>query len=225
MRPPFIVIALLLAGSAVTTAAGPPRPAASTIRIRIENRYVAVLNLGILGKGQRNGTDIVDGTLTLQPNGSWEGEAEASVDLTHMLKGLGQDCPETRSRGKQRMRVTATPVPGFARNQAITYGSGTADGGHLALVFEPTEAPRFDPPGKGPCLDLYQRGAFEFLPLNDTRWTEAKEGSELVIGLPARGVLEYEDLTLADFDGPEDRSGSPLPGKGTSKWKIRIERQ
>src|SRR5262245_61952038 len=190
MRPSWLAIACL------ATLASPTL--APTIRIRIENKYVAVLKLGILGEGQRSGTDIVEGTLALQADGSWQGEVEASVDLTQMLKGLGQDCPKTRSQGKQRMRVTARPVGGFARSQSITYQSGTADGGHLALVFEPTEAPRFDPPGKGPCLDLYQRDAFEFLPFNDTRWTETQAGSELVIGLPANGVLEYEDVTVAD---------------------------
>jgi hypothetical protein len=240
MRPVWVGIALLLAGSAVPHAAGPlaaqsdcivapVAPSAhalapNSIWLRIENRYVAWQDLGGLGTGQRCGTDIAEGTLVLQSDNSWKGEVEASVSMKQMLKGLGMECPEAPSKGKQSMRVTATRVTGFGPSLRISYRSGTADGGYLALVFEPKEAPRFDK--RGDCLDLYRRewGAHEFLPLNDTRWTGTEAGSVIVIGLPASGVLEYEDLTLADLEGPIDRGDSPLPWKGTSKWKIRVER-
>src|SRR5688500_9645590 len=97
MRPVWVGIAVLLAGSAMPHAAGPLAAqsdcivapvaasrhvlAPNTIWLRIENRYVAQQNLGALGTGQRCGTDIAEGTLVLQSDNSWKGEVEVRVAM------------------------------------------------------------------------------------------------------------------------------------------------
>ena len=195
--------------------------AQNTIRIRLENRYIVVLNLGF-GSGKRAGTDIVEGTLTLQADGTWKGEVRARVDFSQELKGLGMKCPLTRFLGSQRLEVSAKTVSGFNSNsQTITYRSGRANAGFLALAVKTVEAPDINP--TGPCLDMYQNDAADFplLPLNDGRWTQPTSG--YVIGLPQSGVLEYEDVTLGtSLPNNPQPSGGLVPA--SSNWTIRVER-
>jgi hypothetical protein len=184
--------------------------AADTIRIRIENKYVARINLGFLGKGERSGTDILDGTLTLQPDGTtWKGEVDANIDMTQELKGLGRECPKTQFTGSQRLLMRAKKaIDGFSSGSySITNRRGTAGAGQLIIDVEPKEAPDINP--TGPCLDMYQNGPVPLLPLNDARWTQQPG---YVIELPRSGVLEYEDQPHLD---------STL---GESHWVIRVER-
>lgn len=209
-----VVLALSLA---------PPQLASAqnTIRIRLENKYVVDLNLGF-GSAQRAGTDIVSGTLTLQANGTWMGAVDANVDLTQELKGLGMVCPKIPFRGSQRLDVRAKTVSGFnSKSQSITYRSGTANAGFLALEVKPAEAPNIQQ--NAPCIDMYQNDVNDFplLPLNDGRWTQPTSG--YVIGLPQSGVLEYEDITLGAAPNNPQPSGGLIAA--ASKWTIRVERR
>jgi hypothetical protein len=208
-----VILALSLAPARLASAQ-------NTIRIRLENKYVVYLNLGF-GSAARAGTDIVSGTLTLQANGTWTGAVDADVDLSQELKGLGRICPMGRFLGSQRLDVRAKAVSGFnSKSQTITYRSGTANGGFLELEVKPAAAPNIQQ--NAPCVDMYQNDqyALPLLPLNDGRWTQP--GSGYVIGLPQRGMLEYDDVTLAAAPNNPQPSGGMIPA--SSKWTIRVQR-
>ena len=194
------------------------------MRISIKNTYTAKFDLGPLGNGRRTGTDLAEGSLAQQPDGSWTGTVTASVDMTQFLQGLGQSCPETRFIGKQELKVTGQVSDALGGAQTIVYdqaaSTGEPDGGYLALTFE-TAAPAEIAPS-GPCLDLIERdyGMSPFLPLNDARWTQT-EGVYVIV-LPSKGLLVYEDFTAdsATQTGPM----SVLPFKADSTWKIEVEK-
>lgn len=194
------------------------------MRIRIENTYKARFDFGPLGNGRRTGTDLVEGSLAEQPDGSWTGTVTASVDMTQFIQGLGQSCPETRFVGTQELKVTGRVSDALGGAQTIVYdhaaSTGAPDGGYLALIFE-TAAPASVTPS-GPCLDLIERdyGMPPFLPLNDARWTQSE--GHYVIVLPSKGLLVYEDFTTdsATQTGPM----AVLPFKADSTWKIEVER-
>ncbi|HET9292844.1 MAG TPA: hypothetical protein VFO06_01005 [Gemmatimonadales bacterium] len=207
---------------AVLTAPAPLAMAQHTIRIRIENEYLAYLKLGSFLDARRKGTDIVEGTLTLQPDGvTWKGEVEATVKFSQEIKGAGGACPMTPYRGSQRLQVTARPASGFnPGSQTITSSSGLVTGGFLALEVEPIGTPRMDPNDE--CLDMFgnsERGA-RLLPLNDARWIQPDAG--YVIGLPQSGVLEYQDRTVETARDIQSAGNSPFESNST--WRIRVER-
>lgn len=197
---------------------------AKGMRIRIENTYVARMDLGFLGNGKRNGVDLVEGYLEEQPNGSWEGTVTASIDMTQRLQGLGQSCPETRFIGTQELKVRGEVWGALGGAQTIVYdhaaSTGEPDGGYLSLIFE-TAAPASVSPTE-PCLDLIERdyGKPPFLPLNDARWTQAE--GHYVIVMPKKDLLVYEDFT-AD-SATQTGAMSVLPFKADSSWKIEVER-
>lgn len=192
--------------------------AQNTIQIRIKNAYAVNLNLGF-GSANRRGTDYVDGTLTLQSNGTWTGEVDARVIFDQEMKGLGMNCPMRTFVITQRLAVKATTVPGFnTSTQSITYQNGSANGGFVALEVRPVAAPSIPP---GPCLDMHNHvpddpSIIPLLPLNDGRWTNPPTAG-YVIGLPQRGVLLYVDGTVA--------CDPTQPGRiACSEWTIRVER-
>lgn len=194
--------------------------AQNTIQIRLTNLHRVTLNLGF-GSAKRWGIDSVDGTLTLQSNGTWTGEVDARVDFSQEMQGLGMNCPLKRYVIAQRLAVVATTVPGFSTaTQSITYRSGSANGGFLALDVTPAARPSVPP---GPCLDMHNYvpddpSIIPLLPLNDGRWTNPPTAG-YVIGLPQRGVLEYTDGTIGC--DPAQTAPGWIP---CSKWLIRIER-
>ena len=208
-----VVLVLLMAAAQLATAQ-------NTIRIRLTNLYRVDLNLGF-GSAKRWGIDSVDGTLTLQSNGTWTGTVDAHVDFSQEMKGLGMNCPLKRFVISQRLAVVATTVPGFnTSSQSITNRSGTANGGFLALDVKPAAAPSTPP---GPCLDMHYHDPSDpsiipLLPLNDGRWTNPPTAG-YVIGLPQRGVLDYVDGTVGC--NPAQAGGGFSP---CSKWTIRVER-
>jgi hypothetical protein len=170
----------------------------------------------------------VEGELTLQPDGNWKGEGDASTNMVEEMKGLGTECPAKRFKSKQRLRLVARKVDGFSSNaQSISNQSGTPDAGYLALEVKPDRAPILDPTGdpEDPCFpDMYQSGeygALPLLPLNDARWTQPPYG--YIIGLPQSGVLEYDDLTIGNVFPPQEEA-NPSPIVADSKWKVRVER-
>ncbi len=203
---------------------------ADELHIRIENKYAAGFDLGFVGKGTRKGTDVVEGDLTQQPDGTWKGEVKADVDMNQELIGpLGATCPMTQYLGKQKLKVVAFPADGFSPAQTIAFdsnaGPGQRSGKQLALKFEAAEAPSFTLPAQfdETCVTLYQRTehSFKFLPLNDTRWTEPRV--HYIIELPESGLLVWTDDTV----NPAQAESTPLAGFATadSHWKVRAERR
>ncbi len=194
------------------------------MRIRIENTYVATMDLGFLGNGKRNGTDLAEGSLEELPDGSWEGTVTATINMTQRLQGLGQSCPERTFTGTQELKVTGQVWGALGGAQTIVYdqaaSTGEPDGGYLALIFE-TAGPATVTPTDD-CLDLIERdyGKPPFLPLNDARWTQAE--GHYVIVIPKKGLLVYEDFT-AD-SATQTGAMSVLPFKADSTWKIEVER-
>lgn len=194
--------------------------AQNTIQIKIKNSYRVNLNLGF-GSANRRGFDYIDGTLTLQSNGTWTGEVDASVSFWQEMKGLGMNCPGKDFIVTQRVVVVATTVPGFnTASQSITYQNGSANGGFLALEVKPARGPSVPP---GTCLDMHlypdpvhTNGTLPLLPLNDGRWTNPPTAG-YVIGLPQRGVLLYTDGTVACDPNQTGRIAC-------SEWTIRVER-
>lgn len=195
--------------------------AQNTIQIRLTNAHRVKLNLGF-GSAKRWGIDSVDGTLTLQSNGTWTGEVDAEVDFSQEMQGLGTTCPLKRYVITQRLSVVATTVrEGFNTNsQTITYRSGSANGGFLALEVKPAARPSVPP---GPCLAMHNdvpgdASIIPLLPLNDGRWTNPPTAG-YIIGLPQRGVLEYTDGTIGCDPTQTAPGWTPC-----SKWTIRIAR-
>ncbi len=194
------------------------------MRIRIENTYDAKMDLGFLGSGFRRGTDLAEGSLEKQPDGTWVGTVTATIHMTQFIQGLGQSCPETTFDGTQELKVTGEVWGSLGGAQTIVYdhAASTAepDGGYLALTFETAEPASVTP--TKPCLDLIERdyGQPPFLPLNDARWVQLD--GRYVIVLPTKGLLVYEDFTAdsATQLGPM----SVLPFKADSSWKIEVER-
>lgn len=194
------------------------------MRIRIENNYVAKMDLGFLGNGFRRGRDLAEGSLEEQPNGSWEGTVTATIHMTQFIQGLGQSCPETTFDGTQELKVTGEVWGSLGGAQTIVYdqAASTAEpsGKYLALTFE-TAGPASVTPTQ-PCLDLIERdyGQPPFLPLNDARWVQLD--GRYVIVLPTKGLLVYEDFT-AD-SATQTGAMSAFPFKADSTWKIEVER-
>lgn len=202
-------------------AAVPARPANAqdTIQVRITNQYFAYVNVGI-GNAHRVGADTLTGKLTLQSNGTWQGEVDAKVTFKQAMRAFGIDaCPLADYTGTQRLELTGTPVGGFnSVSQTITYSAGTADGGFLELAVRPVEAAAMN---STDCLTLYEdvRYNHPLLPLNDARWTQPTSG--YVIGIPQSGVLDYRDGTVQTFQTNIDLS---RPAEAVSSWTIRVER-
>ena len=195
------------------------------VRIRLENTYDARIDLGPLGNGIRTGTDIVEGVLVEQADGTWVGTAEAHIVMSQELHGLGMTCPMTRFTGTQTVNVRADPESDWNSAQSITFdrtaGPGQHSGKYLGLSVDAAEDPAITP--TGPCLTLYQRTdtSPKLLPLNDGRWTQPGHG--YAIELPESGVLVWTDQTANTFDA----AGEPttwLPANGISNWKVRVER-
>jgi hypothetical protein len=196
-----------------------PVTAQSSVRIWLENEYVAHINLGF-AKADRAGADTVEGVLQLQADGTWSGEVRAKINFEQEMKGLGISCPKERFVGSQRLEVSTRSVGGFNQtSQTITYRTGRPSG-FMALAVKPLEPPTVS--GTAECLTLYQddRSPFPLLPLNDARWNQPASG--YIVGLPSSGVLEYDDLTAWTAAGPEASLRSPA--RGNSQWKIRVER-
>lgn len=205
---------------AALVAPAEPAWAQDSARIWLENEYVAHINLGF-ARADRAGADTVEGVLRLQPDGTWRGEVTAKVNFEQEMKGLGISCPKERFVGSQKLEVSTRTVDGFNQmSQTITYRNGRPSG-FMALAVKPLE-PRRMVSGTENCLTLYQdnRSPFRLLPLNDARWNQPASG--YIVGLPARGVLEYDDLTAQTAAGPD--ASLALPARGNSRWKIRVER-
>ena len=83
------------------------------IKISIANTYNVKLDMGFLGGGTRHGYDTVEGTLTLQPDGSYLGTVTGFASGTQQLQGLGQSCPLAESVGWQELEVVGTPIAAF----------------------------------------------------------------------------------------------------------------
>jgi hypothetical protein len=206
-----LVLALLMAPAQSAIAQ-------NTIRIDIQNVYTVELNFGF-GSATRTGTDSVGGTLTLQSDGTWKGVVDAQVNFEQEMKGLGVAvCPKDTVIVSQRLAVVATPVLVFNFTTSTPiFVRGLPDGGYLALDVKPVAQPSTPP---GPCLDMHYHdpdnpNIIPLLPLNDGRWTNPPKAG-YVIGMPKRGVLIYQDVTLAC-----DRTQrSPA----CSEWIISVQR-
>jgi hypothetical protein len=202
------------------------------IEISIANTYNVKLDMGFLGGGTRHGYDTVEGTLTLQPDGSYRGTVMGFASGTQQLQGLGQSCPLAESVGWQELEVVGTPIGGFGPAHQVPTGaaaahpltrrlsalpsynwiSGQPDGGYLSLEFFPTTAGVYSKTDR--CQTEIQQTDFPdkpyFLPFNDAQWTIAHAGYG--IALPASGILQYYDNT------------SETTIVGTSTWYVIVER-
>ncbi len=203
------------------------------IEIAIANTYNVKLDMGFLGGGTRHGYDTVEGTLTLQQDGSYRGIVRGFASGTQQLQGLGQSCPLAESVGWQDLEVVGTPIGGFGPTHQAPTGaaathpltrrlsalpsynwiSGQPDGGYLSLEFFPTTAGVYSKTDR--CQTEIQQSEDPnkpyFLPFNDAQWTIAHAGYG--IALPASGTLQYFDNT----------SVSTIVG--TSTWYVIVERQ
>lgn len=196
--------------------------AQDTLKVLITNRYIVELNL-VVGTAYRDGADTLDGTVTLQANGTWRGTVTAKVHFKQMMKGFGITlCPEFEHIGSQQVVLTGQSVSGFdPRLQSVTLQNGAPDGGFLALALQPA----------GPltmnslvCLAEFPDGtsrATRLLPLNDTRWTTPNQ--PYIIGLPQAGLLLYRDQDHTLMSNPT--SSVQLPITAFSRWTIRVDRR
>ena len=230
-RDPANVTAANRDNDCATPAAGAP----GGIRISITNEYEADLNFGPLGKGHREGKDRAEGTLTRQGS-TYVGTVNAMVESNQQVSGLGQNCGPARYEDSQKLRVTGRPASGFNDLvQSVTPTSGQPGNEYLVLEFVPETATTQQPQNRNPgedtvvnCHTLIETEAtvtnrqtgwsdILFLPLNDSRWT--MKGGGYIIALPASGVLEYTDTTIA--------AGATVAGPFQPKksiWTIRVER-
>lgn len=227
------LIAALGAIAALGDSAAAAGPGA--IRISITNEYEADLDFGFLGKGSRTGKDRAEGVLT--PQGSdYVGSVDAVVESTQQLSGLTGNCGPARYEDSQKLKVTSRPADGFNNYvQSVSFTSGRPGGEYLVLEFVPetatTQQPQNRNPGEDTVVNCHTLIETEvtitdmttgwsdilFLPLNDSRWT-MKDGG-YIIALPASGVLEYTDTTIA---AGATVAGPFKPRK--SVWTIRVER-
>jgi hypothetical protein len=190
--------------------------AQQTIHIRLAEAYAAKIDIGI-GKAERtNGADVLQGTLTRQPDGTWTGEVDAKVSFKQAMSGiLGTACPMQDFAGSQRLHMSGKPVRSFnSRVQSISHQSASP-AEFLLLSVRPAAAPNMTQ-GDTTCLSMYtyEDGSL-LLPLNDSRWLPE---AGYTIGLPQSGVLDYEDKTI-DTTGDVD-----LPVKALGGWKVHVER-
>lgn len=209
---------LLLAMSVATAAYG------ADLRIDITNEYVTRIDLGPLGGGKRSGTDTLKGTLTEQPDGSFEGTVDATIEMDQELHGLGMSCPQTHFSGKQKLHVSTRPETGWNAASTITYdaaaGPGKRSGKFVSLDVAALEPATIAP--SAPCLTMSRTPSSteDMLPLNDGRWTQPGDG--YTIELPASGVLVWRDATVNTY--PLIGTTSPGPADAFSKWRIEVER-
>jgi len=87
--------------------------AGASFTVKITNHYDVVLNMGPLGGGTCKGEDRVEGTLEMQPDGTYRGIVRGYASGTQEMHGLGQSCPSAKSEGTQELRVIGTPVASF----------------------------------------------------------------------------------------------------------------
>jgi hypothetical protein len=232
--------AVASAAIALTHAAAPAAaaPASGAVRISITNEYEADLNFGLLGKGSRIGKDRAEGVLSSQGS-DYVGTVDAVVESKQQLSGLTGNCGPGRYEDSQKLKVTGRSATGFNNLvQSVSVTSGRLGSEYLVLEFVPetrtTQQPDRDPTeDEGGdtvvnCHTLIETEAtitnditgwsdILFLPLNDSRWT--MKGGGYIIALPASGVLEYTDTTIA--------SGATFAGPFKPKksiWTIRVER-
>jgi hypothetical protein len=230
------LIAALVATAPLGNSAGAAGPGG--IWISIANDYEADLDFGFLGKGSRTGKDRAEGILRPQGN-DYVGSVDAVVESTQQLSGLTGNCGPARYEDSQKLKVTGRPADGFNNYvQSVSFTSGRPGSEYLVLEFVPetrtTQEPQRDPASLNEgdtvvnCHTLIETEAtitnqitgfsdILFLPLNDSRWT-MKDGG-YIIALPASGVLEYTDTTIA--------AGAAVPGPfkpRKSIWKIKVER-
>ncbi len=218
-----------------TNASATPSANASAIEridISIANTYNVTLDMGFLGGGTRSGYDMVEGTLTLQPDGRYRGIVSGYASGTQELSGLGQSCALAESEGWQELEVIGTPIGGFGPTHQAPTGaaaahpltrrlsalpsynwiSGQPNGGFLSLEFFPTTSGRYSK--RDPCQTEMQQvddpGKPWFLPYNDSQWTIQHAGYG--IALPDSGTLRYYDNTSATTI------------VGTSIWYIVVDR-
>ncbi len=185
------------------------------IKIKITNHYDVVLNMGPLGGGTRKGEDGVEGTLTLQGDGTYRGIVKGYAKGTQELHGLGQSCPSATSDGTQELLVIGTSVASFGPfHQAPDYVwvSGQPDGGWLSLEFFPTTRASYTQ--RDDCQTEIQQTDDPnkpwFLPYNDAQWTIRHTGYGLAY--PKSGKLVYKD------------NFSQSTMVGTATWDVIVER-
>ena len=209
---PVLVLSLL-------TAHVPPGVAQETIHIRLVNAYAALIDLGFAKAERNSGEDIVEGTLTLQTDGTWKGEVQAKVSFMQEMKAfLGPVCTREEFKGSQRLLMSGRTVSGFnSKVQTIAYRSGRATE-FLVLAVRPAAAPNMTK-GDTNCLSMYtyEDGSM-LLPLNDSRWLPE---AGYTIGLPQSGMLEYDDDTVNTGGGG---SGVVLPVRAVGRWRVHVDR-
>lgn len=229
--PPVCATAVVTVTVTASQVAGVGR----RIRISITNEYEADLDFGFLGKGSRTGKDRAEGVLS--PQGSdYVGSVKAVVESTQQLSGMTGNCGPARYEDSQKLKVTGRPADGFnSYVQSVSFTSGRPGSEYLVLEFVPETKTTQQDANRNPdgdtvvnCHTLIETEAtitnmttgwsdILFLPLNDSRWT-MKDGG-YIIALPASGVLEYTDTTIA--------AGATFPGPfkpRKSIWTIRVER-
>jgi hypothetical protein len=220
------------AGTAVNLVISPcPAPSRSaapgSVRVSIRNEYALDLNFGFLGKGNRNGTDEAEGVLEKRGD-RYVGIMTAKVDSHQTLSGMTGNCGPGHYQDSQELDVVGHPVAGFnARSQTVTFNTGNAGSEYLALKFTPRTQTAQQPAGRNDngelvvaCHTLIEPPSGPpFLPLNDARWTMPDGG--YIIALPASGVLNYTDNTVAGASGT---AAAPIFNVSKSLWTIRVER-
>ena len=195
---------------------------AEILHIDITNQYKAQLDFGPLGGGRRAGKDTLVGDLTKQPDGSFQGVADAEVNMYQELRGpLGMSCPSKHYVVKQRVRVRTRPATDWNAASSITFdraaGPGVRSGKFVSLDVTPHEPPSI-PSDNCVTMHVFPTSPLELLPLNDGRWTQP--GFGYAIELPASGALAWRDYTLDTYN-----HGNPSPGPANafSNWDIRVE--
>ena len=206
-------------------------PAANSIRISIEKKYAANIDMGMLGKTTRNGTDTIEGEL--ERHGSeYLGIVDAAVVSTQGFSGLAGTCGPSRYADSQKLRVIGHVVDGFNSDvQTVTFNQATSTGSlssdYLLLEFVPETPTTLQPQNPDPgqdqivsCHTLIETSSgISFLPLNDSRWT--LPGGGYIIAVPSSGVLNYTDSTVAAGDIP---AVGPFEAN-ESVWTIEVESQ
>ncbi len=193
------------------------------LRIDIKNEYVARIDLGPLGGGNRSGTDTLKGTLVKQADGSYAGTVDAKADLNQELHGpFGMNCPMAHYVVEQKLLIRTRPETDWNAASQVTFntsaGPGRRSGKFVSLDVIPAEAPSL---ASNTCLTMYvlPASSHELLPLNDGRWTQPGHG--YTIELPASGKLVWEDETVNTYLDPG--RPSPVPANAFSRWEVEVE--
>jgi hypothetical protein len=201
------------------------------LKLKLVSSFSVGLDFGARTYTRRAGLEGVSGVLEKQADGSYRGIVRGMTLSLGATESPFRDCPVAKSKGTQKLVVTARPVTGLDRNQdpaQMRASVGAMDGGYLELAFEPATDPVFS--ARDECQDGDEHlrpgssGGLRFLPFNDSRWT-APEHS-FVIAIPRAGKLAYHDASLADSTPPAELGPFRKIITGTyTMLEVEVERE